>query len=61
MDYYDTPEWHRLKAQINRQYAERCTETFARTGRASALNSAQMHERCAEMAERRASAAEEKK
>ncbi len=58
VDYYKTPEYLRLAASINRRYAHRCMETYAKTGRDSALSQAHLHEACAAIKERQAADAE---
>ncbi len=37
----------RLQATLNRHRAQKCRETFAQTGRASALRQAELNETCA--------------
>lgn len=37
----------RQQAVVNRHYAQRCLETFEKTGRESALRQAELHEACA--------------
>jgi len=55
MDYYQTPEYLRIKAAQNRKYAEANRETNARTnGRAGSLYMADIHDACAEIAEQQA-------
>jgi len=53
--YYESAEWYRLKARINRQCAKRCRDTYLCTGRASALRQAGIREACAAGADLRAS------
>jgi len=60
MDYYKTPEYLRIKAAMNRKYAEANRETLARTGgKGGSLYMADIHDACAELAERRASGMDE--
>ena len=55
MNYYQTPEYLRIKASMNRKYAEANRETFARTnGKGGSLYMADIHDACAEIAEKQA-------
>ena len=55
MDYYKTTGYLRIKAAMNRKYAEANRETFARTGgKGGSLYMADLHDACAEIAERQA-------
>ena len=60
-DYYQTPEYLRLAAAMNRRYAEANLETYARTnGRLGSIYMAEVHEACAGIKERQATELEQR-